>query len=74
MKTKRFYAYEILPSGAESFQAFLDRSSMLEWISENPRLRGQIQRRDMTRPQIRQALWWTETPIGAAISAHSTQK
>ena len=71
---KRYYAYEILPSGAESYHAFLDDASRWEWMNEKPDCRWGIQRRDMTRPQIRQALWWTETPIGAAISAHSTQK
>ncbi len=64
MKTKRYYAYEILPSGEESYQAFPDRPAMWEWIAENPRFRWYVQRRDMTRPQIRQAGWWLDTAIG----------
>ena len=70
---KYYYAYEIT-SSAQNFYAFFDRPSRQEWIDENPCNRWPAHRADLTRPQIKEALWWTENPIGAAISAHSAQK
>jgi hypothetical protein len=60
----RYYAYTIHQDGTEDHQAFHDMASRDEWVNAAP-MRFPEQRRDMSKPEIYKALWWTDTLIGA---------
>ncbi len=63
-KGYRCYAYEQLPDGGTDCQAFYDMLSALEWVQESDD-RHLVHRSDLSKPEIRMALWWTDTKIGA---------